>query len=305
MLSVWRMGFVGNLDKISERGKEKKMEAKRSWGMRGASRVVLFGLMFLGASIASAQYEAPKDAPKEEEPKPTASVSVDFLNQYVWRGYALSDAQKGMVIQPSVTASYRGFSLNVWGNFDTADRNPVGPENGPAWNETDITLSYTRELVKNLSGTLGVIYYALDKVDDSFEVYAGMSYTLPWFTVGVTGYREISHYPGWWVMLDLSKNIKLPCYDWSVDLGANFIYQASDDRGAYPAPPNFDEPYSNFHAGTLSAAINFPIGKYLTISPKVGYSFPLSGQADDIIEGLSWDHDSNHVFGGLRVTAAF
>jgi hypothetical protein len=210
-----------------------------------------------------------------------------------------------MVIQPSVTASYRGFSLNVWGNFDTYDNNPVGPELGPAWNETDITLSYTHELLKNLNGTTGMIYYALDKVDDSFEIYAGLAYTFPWLTVGVTGYREISHYPGWWVTLDLSKNIKLPCYDWSVDLGATFIYQASDDQGAYPDPPHFDEPYSNFHAGILSAAVNFPIGGHITISPKVGYSFPLSGQADDIIEGLSWDNDSNHVWGGLRITASF
>lgn len=290
---------------IAELRKEMKMEAKRSWGMRGVLMVVLCAWLLSGGSIAKAQYEAPQEAQKEEEAKPTASASVDFLNQYVWRGYALSDDRKGMVIQPSVTVSYLGFSLNVWGNFDTYDRNPVGPELGPAWNETDITLSYTRELVKDLNGTLGMIYYALDKVDDSFEVYAGLSYTLPWFTVGVTGYREISHYPGWWVMLDLSKNIKLPCYDWSIDLGGNFIYQASDDQGAYPNPPNFDEPYSNFHAGTLTAAINFPIGKYLTISPKVGYSFPLSGHADDLIEGLSWDNDSNHVYGGLRITASF
>ena len=107
------------------------MEAKRSWGMRGVFMVGLCAWMLLGANIAKAQsqqYEAPKEAPKEEEPRPTASVYVDFLNQYVWRGYALSDAHKGMVIQPSVTASYRGFSLNVWGNFDTVNKNPAGPE---------------------------------------------------------------------------------------------------------------------------------------------------------------------------------
>lgn len=285
------------------------MEAKRSWVTRGVGIIVLCAVMGLGGSIARAQqYEAPKEEAKEEAPAVTANFYVDFLNQYVWRGYALSDAQKGMVLQPSATVSYRGFSVNVWSNFDTNDRNPVRPENGPSWNETDITLSYTYELVKNLNATAGFIYYVLDKVDDSFEVYAGLSYTFPWLTVGVTGYREISHYPGWWVMLDLSKNIKLPCYDWSIDLGATFIYQDSDDRGAYPSPPKFDvfdSAYSNFHAGILSAAVNFPIGKYFTISPKVGYSFPLSGEADDEIEALSWDHHDDHIWGGLRVTAAF
>jgi hypothetical protein len=262
----------------------------------------------IGGNVAHAQNEPPKEEAKDEAPKPTASLYVDFLNQYIWRGYALSDAQKGMVIQPSVTVSYLGFSLNVWGNFDTDDRNPVGPEFGPAWNETDITLSYTRELVKNLNGTLGMIYYALDKVDDSLEVYAGLSYSFPWLTVGLTGYREISHYPGWWLQLDLSKNIKLPCYGMSIDLGSTFFYQDSDDSLFYPDPPKFNplgRAYSNFHAGIVSAALNIPLGKYVTVSPKVGYSFPLSGGADDEIEFVSWDHDSSHVFGGLRITASF
>ncbi len=282
------------------------MEAKRNWGMRGAVMIVLCAGMVLGANIARAQEQAPQEEAKAEEPKLTATFSVDFLNQYVWRGYALSDAQKGMVIQPSATVSYRGFSLNVWGNFDTNDRTAL--EMGPAWNETDFTFSYTHELVKNLNASIGIIYYLLNNVDDSFELYAGLAYTFPWLTVGLTGYREMSHYPGWWVTLDLSKNIKLPCYDWSIDLGATFIYQDSNDRGAYPSPPKFDpfdKAYSNFHAGILSAAINFPIGKYVTISPKIGFSFPLSGEADDEIEFISWDHDSTHVWGGLRVMAAF
>jgi hypothetical protein len=283
------------------------MESKRFWGMRGFIfiTVVLCGLTLLGTHVVRAQGEAPKEEAAAEPPALTASFYVDFLNQYIWRGYALSDAQKGMVFQPSATVTYRGFSLNVWSNFDTYDNNPACPVLGPAWNETDLTLSYTHELVKNLNGTLGMIYYFLNGVDDSFEIYSGLAYTFPWLTVGVTGYREISHYPGWWVTLDLSKNIKLPCYDWSIDLGATFIYQASEDQGAYPSPPKGDGPYQNFHAGLLSAAINFPIGKYLTISPKVGYAFPLSGQADDEIESLSWDHDSNHVWGGLRITASF
>lgn len=284
------------------------MEAERKWGLRGFIMVVLAALALFGANVATAQGEAPKEEAPAEESAFSASVYVDFLNQYIWRGYALSDAQKGMVLQPSATVSYRGFSLNVWSNFDTWDNNPAGPVRGATWNETDITFSYTHELVKNLSGTVGVIYYFLDKVDDSFEIYAGLAYTFPWLTVGVTGYREVSHYPGWWVSLDLSKNIPLPCHDWSVDLGASFIYQDSDDSGAYPNPPKFNplnKPYSGLHAGILSAAINFPIGKILTLSPKIGFSFPLSGKAQDEIEFLSWDQESTHVFGGLRVTAAF
>jgi hypothetical protein len=241
----------------------------------------------------------------EEEDKPTATLYVDFLTQYVWRGYALSDDAKGMVIQPSMTFGYKGFSLNLWGNLDTNDRNPVDPEDGVAWNETDFTFSYSRELLPNLTGNVGVIYYALDKVDDSFEVFLGASYALPWFTVGLTGYREASHYPGWWVQLDLTRNFKLPCYDMSIDVGTTWLYQDSDDKGAYPKINSTDEAFSGFLSGNLSVALNVPVGKYFTISPKVGYAFPLSGRSQDLIEFLSWDGDDDHLYGGVRVTAAF
>ncbi len=244
-------------------------------------------------------------ATAEDEDRPTASLSVDFLTQYVWRGYALSDDAKGMVIQPSMTFGYKGFALNIWGNMDTDDKNPAGPEDGVAWNETDFTLSYSREIVPNLTGNVGVIYYALDKVDDSFEVYLGASYALPWFTVGLTGYWEVSHYPGWWAQLDLSRNFKLPCYDMSIDVGSTFIFQDSNDTLAYTDPSNPDHAFSGFLSGTLTAALNIPVAKYFTISPKVGYAFPLSGKAGDLIENLSWDKDDDHLFGGVRISAAF
>lgn len=257
---------------------------------------MMIGILLAGPSPLRAE---------EEEDRPTATLTVDFLSQYVWRGYALSDDGKGMVIQPSMTFSYKGFSLNLWGNLDLDDENPVGPEDGPAWNETDLTFSYSRELIPNLTGNVGVIYYALDKVDDSFEVYLGASYALPWFTVALTGYREVSHYPGWWAQLDLSRNFALPCYGLSIDVGASFLYQASDDEGAYPDPDNFDDAFSGPLSGILAVGLNIPVGKYFTITPKVGYAFPLGGDAADLIESLSWDGSDNHFFGGLRISAAF
>jgi hypothetical protein len=247
----------------------------------------------------------PARAAEEEEAGPTASLYVDFLTQYVWRGYALSDNGKGMVIQPSMTFGYKGFSANIWGNLDTNDQNPVDREEGVAWNETDFTLSYSREILPSLTGSVGVIYYALDKVDDSFEVYLGASYAFPWLTVGLTGYREVSHYPGWWLQLDLSRNFPLPCYGMSIDVGTTWIYQDSDDKAAYPKPNQPDKAFSGLLSGTLSAALNIPLGKYFTVSPKVGYAFPLSGRAKDLIETLSWDGAGDHVYGGIRISAAF
>jgi uncharacterized protein (TIGR02001 family) len=277
-------------------------------------RLCVFLLVALSFVMIST---TPARAEGEEEDKPTASVSTDILSQYIWRGMAYS--QGSAVIQPSLTASYKGLSLNIWGNFDTDAKFQNNPSKGAKWTETDVTLSYTREIYGALSGTVGGIYYgySLDSVmnasvDDSVEVYAGLSYAFPWFTLAVTGYREVSHYPGWFLQFDLSRNFKLPCWDMSLDLGTSFYYLNSSDSTAYPAdfdnqgnPIDNGSAFAGMLSGQLAAALNVPIGKYITISPRVGYAFPLSGNATNLIRYISWDGIQNHVYGGLRLTAAF
>jgi hypothetical protein len=233
---------------------------------------------------------APPDTGPVAGDQPTASLYVDILSQYIFRGVAYS--ADSVVMQPSATVGYKGLSLAVWGNFDTNEKLYSGHAR---WNETDLTLSYSREIVKNLNGTVGYIFYALPNApEDSNEFFFGLSYTLPWLTVGVTAYREFHAYPGWWMQIDLSRNFKLPWYDMSVDVGASFGYLDS-------SPQDF----ADFHSGTLLAALNIPINKYITISPRVGFAFPLTGDGEDNISANSWDGQGSHVFGGIRLVASF
>lgn len=265
-----------------------------------AMLLLLFGFfMLVGPVMAD---EAEKSAPPEEE-KPTASLSVDFLNQYIFRGVALS--KDSAVIQPSITAGYKGFSVNVWGNLDTSEHNPFTGNTSPGakWNETDFTFTYTHELFcKGLNASVGGVYYSLNPLD-TFEVFGGLSYALPWLTAGVSVYRDIAHFPGTWIQIDLGRNFVLPWYGMNVDLGASFGYTISDDVGSNPDQSTGH--FSDWTSCTLSAGLNVPIGKYIVISPKVGFATPLSADAADRIKGLSWDGRENHVFGGLRVAASF
>jgi len=54
--------------------------------------------------------------------KTTGDFTAAVMSQYVWRGYELS--RNSIVIQPSMTVGYKGFSVNLWGNLDT---NPTPP----------------------------------------------------------------------------------------------------------------------------------------------------------------------------------
>jgi uncharacterized protein (TIGR02001 family) len=250
-------------------------------------------LVLLNSTQVRAQEDKPlpsAEAAPVAEDKPTATLSTDFLSQYLFRGVAFS--AESAVIQPSLTLAYKGLSLNVWGNFDTNEKLFSQHEK---WNETDITLSYSREIYKNLTGTIGYIYYSLpNSTEDSNEFFLGLSYAFPWFTVGVTGYREFNFYPGWWMQIDLSRNFKLPWYDMNIDVGASFGYLDSSTQH-----------FADWHSGTLTAALNIPINKYITISPRIGFAFPLTADAWDNVRANSWDGQPDHVFGGLRVTASF
>ena len=53
----------------------------------------------------------------QEEDKVTGEIAASVLSAYIWRGQELS--RHSVVIQPSMTASYNGFTANLWGNLDT------------------------------------------------------------------------------------------------------------------------------------------------------------------------------------------
>ena len=244
------------------------------------SFVLVFSLSLVMVIAVSAAQDDEKPTDKEtSQERPSFNFSADFLSQYVWRGYALSN--NSLVVQPSMTVSYKGFSANVWGNFDTDENDEFGPHGHANWNETDLTLSYSFKIYKVLSATMGGIYYALDNVDDSFEVFGGLSADLPWLTAKFTVYREVFHYPGWWFHFDISRSFPLPWYETSLDLGAGLICQVSNDAGAYPDPDDPRHAYAGSHAGYISATLNIPVHKYITVSPKFGYWFPLGNKASD------------------------
>lgn len=101
---------------------------------------------FSGAALMAAMFMMPTMASAQD--KVEASVGADLVSNYVWRGMKLGDA----AIQPNVSVSYKGFSLEAWGSYGL-----TGSENDA--NEVDLTLSYT---VGGL--TIGVTDYFVEGV---------------------------------------------------------------------------------------------------------------------------------------------
>ena len=238
-----------------------------------------------------------------DEDRPELSADVAFLSQYIWRGWGLS--KDSLVIQPSVTASYKGFSLNLWGNMDTSFQGKGDFEKKSKWNETDITFSYGHSF--GMVGLeAGFIYYALDGLDDWKEFYLSLGLDTI-LAPTITVYREISKNQGWYVNLGISHSFELP-HEITLDLGGYVSYWASDndnmmERNSDLSPTN--ERFSGLHYGLLSVGLNIPFWKYFTVTPSIAYAFPLSHAADNEMQYVSLDEKANHVFGGVTLSMAF
>ena len=100
-------------------------------GVRGKWFMVMgliFGLMIWWAPAGLAD-EVKKPEAKAEEAKgpemPTWNVRTDILSQYVWRGIALS--RNSVVMQPSITGTYKGIAFNVVEQLRHAGAKPLWP----------------------------------------------------------------------------------------------------------------------------------------------------------------------------------
>jgi hypothetical protein len=284
---------------------------------------LLIALLMTLAVPALAAEEAPPGAapptPPPAEEKPTLDFTTYFLSKYVWRGY--ENTKDSLVIQPSLTAGYKGFSVNLWGNLDT---NPysAGPQSySSTWTETDLTLAYNKTF-GILNAGVGYIYYGLDAPNagapdppDSQEVFAtlGLNTLL---TPTLTVYKEVDHYHQWYFLLGVSHVFEFS-KTVSLKLAASGSYLKSES--ATPTDPlNIGYPkfndshlptndkFNNFHDGLVSASLPIALVKYVTLTPIISYSFPLSSDAKNEIKGRSKNgNDDNFLFGGVGLTFAF
>lgn len=238
-----------------------------------------------------------------DEDRPELSADAAFMSQYIWRGYGLS--KDSLVIQPSVTASYKGFSLNLWGNMDTSFQGKGDYENNSKWNETDMTFSYGHSF--GMVGLeAGFIYYALDGLDDWKEFYLSLGLDTI-LAPTVTVYREISKNQGWYVNLGISHSFELP-HEITLDLAGYVSYWKSDNDNMVERNSDLSattERFSGLHDGLVSVGLTIPFWKYFTVTPSIAYAFPLSHQADNLLQYASLDNKANHVFGGVTLSMAF
>ena len=264
---------------------------------------------------------APEQKPAEQKPaedKVTGEVAVSILSAYTWRGQELS--RHSVVIEPSLTVSYKGFTASIWGNMDTRAYAPGDEKYASNFTETDVTLSYSRKFgIVQVGG--GYIYYGLASLTpggtdplDAQELFVSVgldTILAPTLTV----YKEIDHYHQWYATLGISHTFALH-EKVGLKLAATASYLLSTDETTYAKYDSNSvattDKFNNFHDGVVSLSLPVNVISSLTVTPTVSYVFPLSDDAKYEMKarGLQGsavpsDRDSAYFYGGVALSFAF
>ncbi len=279
----------------------------------------VFTLPFICQAEEQPQVQKPEQQPVQtpDEDKVTGEIDLSVLSAYIWRGY--EQTRDSVVIEPSVTIGYKGFSLNVWGNMDMRPYSVGDAQYASQYTETDYTLSYSRKF-GILQVTPGYIYYALG------APYAGAAAPLAaqevFLNLGLdtilqpslTAYKDIDHYREWYFLLGVSHTFEFNKVV-SLKLAASASYLLSTDATTYAkydsASVATTDKFSNFHDGTATVSIPLAVYKSLTITPAISYVFPLSDDAkyEMKAKGLGGSdptqRDSTYLYGGVTLSCTF
>ncbi len=206
------------------------------------------------------------------------SAYVGVYDKYLWRGFNLSGSET--VVQPGADLSAKGFTLSWWGNLNTRTGE---------MDEVDVTIDYTAELNELVSLSVGNIFYALDGLADTNELYAGVALNTllsPALTIyydydeaesdGLFFIASIGH------SLDLVEGL-------SLDLGALVSYNQASDYAVGS--------YRDWHNYQLSVGLTYALTDQITINPSFAYSSPISNAAKEAID--------SEVLGGVNLSLSF
>jgi hypothetical protein len=144
------------------------------------------------ACAAGAAAQEPARAPvaavaSEAEPVVTWGGEVDYVSQYIWRGFQYS---AGRVVWPTAWVSAHGFTASLFLNYD--------PNWDPNWNEYDLTFTYERGIGRwTMDGTYTrYVYYEGDRRDATSELIGGLAVAVGPGEVFTTHAVDVELYKG-------------------------------------------------------------------------------------------------------------
>jgi len=236
------------------------------------------------------------------------TAEAALVSSHVWRGQVLNN---DFVVQPQVTLSQYGVSLNIWGNYDLG-KNWIGVSSD--FSEFDISLAYTLPLnVSDMAIDVGIIGYhypanggtfstpgpngGLNK-ESTTELFAratGLSFK-EYIIPSVTLFGDIDAANGVYILFDVVAPYQVSDYFW-IEGGISAGWGNTSYNDYYWAGPH-DAGWNDYNFyGTAS----YEIMENLTASLNLTYTLVEGGSIGD-----SDTYEADQKFwGGLNMAYDF
>jgi hypothetical protein len=216
------------------------------------------------------------------------SADTSLWSRYMWRGLRFSD---GAVIQSSVTGAMYGFSANIWTNYDLR---------AGKINEIDPTISYSCAY-KEVTLGAGWTHFGVIDGDDDDEFYVSISLANLPLAPTLTCYWDVNLGTGAYIQGSVSHSFTLT-ESMSLTFSGAAGYVVDD---SYMGVNANGMEFSDWFSGDLQVALPVVVAPGVTIQPKAGYSFPLSQQGKEAINGYGYGTNSCTFYGAVVISAVF
>lgn len=252
----------------------------------GLAAIVCWTIIACGGALAQA------------EDKIEFGLTSDFYSKYVWRGQLLND---DFVFQPGISASYKGFTANVWGNVDLTDYH----KNSGEFTEYDLTLDYSGKFSEEskVGYSIGVIHYHFPSASatDTTELYWGLSFDVP-LNPAITVYHGLGNENGMYANFGLSHTFE-DVLKFSDTITADLEFGVSIGWGSSTYNKDYwgvDEARLNDLA--FKVALPIDIGGGWAVTPSFNFVTLVDGK---IRSADTYSKSSDYFFTGVSISKSF
>ncbi|MFA5292094.1 MAG: hypothetical protein WC496_03575 [Phycisphaerae bacterium] len=234
----------------------------------------------------------------EGEDKIGFTIGSDFFSKYVWRGQLLND---DFVFQPSIGASYKGFTASIWGNVDTTNYHGDSGE----FTEYDLTFDYSGKFSEDskVGYSVGLIHYHFPSLSysDTTELYWGFNFDVP-LSPTIKVYHGLGNENGIYANFGLSHTFE-KVLKFSDTITGDLALGASIGWGNGTYNKDYwgvDESRLNDLAFTVGIPID--LGNGWAVKPSFNYVVLVDGKIRDTD---AYGKSSDYFFTGISISKSF
>ena len=221
-------------------------------------------------------------------------ASVDWVTAYLWHGMRITN---NPVIQPSVTVSAYGISLNTWGSIDVTD---VNEDNGEDYRlqEVDYTVSYSYSPMEGLDLEGGLACYTFSGFDSTREVFLTATLSKVPLSPSLSAYYDVDEANGFYVNAGVEHGFEI-----TKKLGLTLAGGVGWGSSKYHEYYFGDTAHDALSDAQVTATLSYAFTDYLSLSVYGGYAALINSEVRDLGDETYGNADT--PFGGISIGLSF